>query len=115
MLENELPEGVADVLNKRGTDSVREVLEERGKVHGKISENSKVSQELYRSVLEGWLRCKQAGMTPVENECLHMICHKLARFVTGDHEHRDHMDDVAGYATLLADHIEKEKWGGSDD
>ena len=110
--ENELPEGVADVLNKRGTDSVREVLEERGKVHGRIQDNARLTCILYDTVGSAWDSVKSVPLSSTERLCLHMICHKLARFTTGDHENSDHLVDLMGYSQLLIDHIENEKWKG---
>ena len=120
MLENELkdpelPKGAIDVLNKRTTDRIGETLAERGHVHGNIENGANVTYILYNELLAGWEDAKpDVRMGAVERQCLYYICGKLARFVVGDHEHRDHLDDVCGYATLLADHIEKHKWGGSE-
>jgi hypothetical protein len=31
-----------------------------------------------------------------------MIAHKIGRIIAGDPDFRDHWDDLAGYATLIA-------------
>lgn len=38
---------------------------------------------------------------------LDMIAVKLARIVAGDHYHEDHWRDIAGYASLVGDRIER--------
>jgi len=35
-------------------------------------------------------------------EGLHMVFHKLGRIAAGCATHKDHWDDIAGYATLVS-------------
>ena len=80
---------------------VGDILEERAKTHGYFSRQARISVFL-KSVLHNpgeW------HPSAVQQEALEMILHKVARIVAGDPNHRDHWDDIAGYATLVADRI----------
>jgi hypothetical protein len=46
-------------------------------------------------------------MTDQQKHAVYMVAHKLARIVCGDPAEPDHWDDIAGYATLVADRIRK--------
>lgn len=82
-----------------------ETLKERRSTHGDIVLMSGLTQTLQRDLHDAWKRAKPTiHMDDTTRECLHMVCHKLARFTVGDHEHRDHLDDVIGYSTRLADY-----------
>lgn len=41
-------------------------------------------------------------------EALEMIAHKIARICNGDPNYADNWVDIAGYATLVANRLEKE-------
>jgi len=41
-------------------------------------------------------------------EALDVICGKIARIIAGDPYHSDHWRDIAGYATLIQNILEKE-------
>lgn len=74
------------------------LLSDRGKTHGQYFRQAAVTQmqrELFRSCTEGW-----AKLTPVQKDALEMISVKISRILTGDPNHKDHWDDIAGYATL---------------
>lgn len=78
-----------------------DTLSERGTTHGDFTDNSRVSQEL-----KAILHCENANLTDVQREAIDMICHKLARIVCGNPNHKDHWHDIAGYAKLVEDRIE---------
>lgn len=71
----------------------------RGPVHGNFAEGATITQ--------GVLALFQGGsswpkMSAAKKETVHMIVHKLHRIVTGNPEHKDHWDDIGGYAQLGA-------------
>jgi len=75
------------------------LLGERGKTHGVYAEQATLTQR-HRAILRntiGWGR-----LTDVQRDALEMISVKISRIITGDHNHRDHWEDIAGYATLAA-------------
>ena len=43
-----------------------------------------------------------------QREALEMIAHKIARILNGDPNYADNWIDIAGYATLVANRLEKE-------
>lgn len=80
-------------------------LEERGSTYGEFIHNASTSQQLKTAL---WFRMN-SGHYPFDvMEALEMICHKMARIVNGDPNHLDSWVDIAGYATLVAQRIERE-------
>ena len=84
------------------SDATAELLAERGKTHGLFSEHALITQTLKGTMHEAvnWDRC-----TLSQRESLEMIVHKIGRILAGDPNHKDHWDDIAGYARLVADQI----------
>lgn len=84
-------------------DDIDAILEERGKQHGDFTVNASISQELKavaQSDVGGY-----SSMRPVQREAIDMILHKISRILAGNPDHRDHWDDIAGYAKLASDRI----------
>lgn len=81
--------------------SVGEVLEERRYAHGDFKLQATVAQELVNVINEHL----DKKLSPEQHEALHMICSKVSRIVAGNENCRDHWVDIAGYATLIADHL----------
>jgi hypothetical protein len=77
-----------------------ELIEEKAKTHGDFTDQAQMAQGL-KSVLHASRRWD--GMTAVQREAAEMILHKLARACSGDPWARDHWQDIAGYATMVAD------------
>lgn len=79
--------------------NVEEILAEREKVHGSFFSHAKMAQDL-----KFVLRTSHNGpkLSAVQREGLEMILHKVARILNGNPNHKDHWDDIAGYATLVA-------------
>ena len=48
-----------------------------------------------------------AKLEQTQRESLDMIAHKIGRILAGDPDFRDHWDDIAGYAKLVADKCSK--------
>ena len=83
-------------------DKVKTILEERPSKHGEFTENSRATWEIMRA-LQG--ERNWATMSDQHKHSLYMIAHKMARIACGDPAEADHWDDIAGYATLVADRI----------
>ena len=79
--------------------NTEELLADRSKTHGSFVENAEVSQALKHTVEASPL---WPGCSAVQKEALHNICQKMSRILTGDPNHRDSWDDIAGYATLAS-------------
>lgn len=72
------------------------LIAERRQTHGNWPETAQVAQKLKAlAAREG-----RVPLTPAQREALDMILTKVARIVCGDPGHRDHWDDIAGYAAL---------------
>jgi hypothetical protein len=81
---------------------VKDILAERGKVHGDFSDHARFAQSLKRiaQTSPNW-----NALANVQTEALEMILHKVARILAGDPNHADHWDDIAGYATLVSERL----------
>lgn len=81
-----------------------ELLTERAKTHGSYVDHACITQELKDRMFDqkGWER-----LNSCQRETLHMIAHKIGRILAGDPNFRDHWDDIAGYAKLVADQCQK--------
>lgn len=81
------------------TDDVNKILSERGGTHGDFSTNTRIMQVIKRE-----MRCepKWDVLKDHQAEALDMIAHKIGRILAGDPNFKDHWDDIAGYAVLVA-------------
>jgi hypothetical protein len=79
-----------------------ELLAERGKTHGDFTYHAQVTQELKKSMqsMNQWDK-----LSEVQREALEMIVHKIGRILAGNSDHKDHWDDIAGYAKLVSDRL----------
>lgn len=84
--------------------NIEAILDERKKTHGDFAVHSQVSQNLKACLFyrKGWM-----NLSPMQRESLEMICHKIGRIMAGDPNHADHWQDIAGYATLVVNYLEK--------
>jgi hypothetical protein len=78
--------------------TIQKTLKERQKTHGNFQTHAQISQEL-KAVL--WKHDFQE-LEADQVEALEMICHKIARILNGNPNHKDHWHDIAGYAELIA-------------
>ena len=84
------------------TQSIDEILAERKTQHGDFTDHARVTRNLKAMVQNE----KNYGLlTSVQHEAIEMILHKIGRVVAGNPNHRDHWDDMAGYAKLVSDRI----------
>lgn len=97
-----LPGARAHCTEKAGIDAI---LAEREKTHGSFSVHANCTQSL-EDTFYGFLG--KHCFTAVMQEGLHMIFHKLGRIAAGCATHKDHWDDIAGYATLVSRSLEGE-------
>lgn len=86
------------------TQTTDDLLVERGKTHGEYSEHARCTQAIMDAIQRerNW-----SSLPPEIREALHMIAHKIGRVATGDPYVADHFDDIAGYARLVSQRIEK--------
>ena len=76
-------------------EELQNMLKTRRETHGDFEEFSEVAQSLKNEMRDtvGWAKLNNS-----QREALDMIAHKIARILTGDPSHKDHWDDIAGYA-----------------
>lgn len=83
--------------------NVEDILAEREKTHGDYEVHASCTQALKRVVFNSLRRSgREVRISATQQEALDMICHKIGRIVAGDPNHKDHWDDIAGYATLVS-------------
>lgn len=75
------------------------ILTARGAVHGEFSDHARVTQNLKVQMRysPNW-----DDLPDEHTEALEMIQHKIGRILVGDCNHKDHWDDIAGYAMLVS-------------
>lgn len=79
-------------------DAVDAVLDTRQSTYGSFADNALTAQRL-KAVLrtqEGWYR-----LSPVQQESIEMIMHKISRLVNGDPTYIDTVVDISGYNELM--------------
>jgi hypothetical protein len=83
--------------------STEALVASREETHGWFTDTSYVAQSL-KSVLFGD-DSLATDLTPLQREGLDMICSKISRIMAGDPNFKDHWDDIAGYAKMVADQL----------
>ena len=80
----------------------KELLAQRQTTHGDFSDHARITQDLKLVMQEepSYLKLSQ-----VQREALEMIQHKVGRILAGNPDHKDHWDDIAGYAKLVSDRL----------
>lgn len=84
--------------------AIESTLTERGKRYGSFDGHAMITQMVKRSMdgHPGWLR-----LTDDQREALEMIAHKIGRIINGDPNYADSWHDIAGYAKLVEDRLNK--------
>ena len=81
-------------------DDTTALLTERGKTHGDFTNHATTTQFLKATMHDSsdW-----SMLSYVQKEALEMIAHKIGRILAGNPNHKDHWNDIAGYARLVAE------------
>ena len=88
------------------TSDIKEILAQRGGEYGSFANNALVTETLVQ-ILRQWPGWTQ--MEPIQREALRMICHKMARLVCGNPNSVDGFADIAGYAQLVVNFLQKDE------
>ena len=82
------------------------ILKEREVTHGDFEMKAMFIQEIMENIsgLYAW-----EDMPADQKEAIHMILVKLSRILYGNPNHKDHWDDIAGYATLVSERLTNSK------
>jgi hypothetical protein len=86
------------------TTNINEMLAGREARYGSFEGHANISQTIKDDIRNhpGWER-----LVSDQREALEMISHKIARIINGDPNYADNWIDIAGYATLVANRLEK--------
>jgi uncharacterized protein DUF6378 len=79
-----------------------ELLLIRGQTHGDFTSHAEIAMGL-KEVMEDQPNWKR--LSNVQKQALHMIQDKIGRILAGNPDHKDHWDDIAGYAKLVSDRL----------
>jgi hypothetical protein len=83
--------------------AVEDTLEERGTRYGNYLKQTEISNDLRTRMMNtpGW-----ETMEVDMEDALTMISVKISRILNGDPFYSDNWQDIAGYATLVADRLD---------
>lgn len=81
---------------------IKDVLRERGSVHGEFADNAYLAQKLKDAVRSS---ARWGSMTAVQREAVDNTLQKIARLCSGDPNYVDHWVDIIGYNTLAKDRL----------
>ena len=94
----------------KSTTDVSSLLSERGTRYGEFMSHARITQAFKLTSAE-YLRRSNVILAPDQKEALDMIFHKIGRIINGDPNYADSWIDIAGYAKLVSDRLEKEQGG----
>lgn len=83
-----------------------EMLKQRGNRYGSFVGHAKVTQGL-KELIRMHLEQRDKALSDDQQEAMDMICHKIGRIINGDADYFDSWKDIAGYAQLVSDRLEK--------
>lgn len=88
-----------------GGDETEALITERGSRYGKFKDGADIMQSLKDTMrdVDGW-----NNLTASQKEALDMIQHKIGRILNGDPTYDDSWKDIAGYATLIVNELNRE-------
>lgn len=92
---------------------ISDIIEARDTKYGDFADQSVISQEIQNAIVKGFMM-RGDGMNlndipPYMLEVLTMLSTKISRVVNGDPFYEDNWVDIAGYAQLVVNQLNKEK------
>lgn len=104
-LEKQMAELISPITRNGAGKTVKteDLLAERATTHGDYGNHARITQNLKVTLYSHYTD----KHTVAAREALEMIAHKIGRILAGDPDFRDHWDDIAGYAKLVADRCTK--------
>ena len=81
------------------TNPLLAILQQRQKVHGDFSDDAEMAQAIKELLRKGrnW-----HSLNAMQREVFEQMATKMGRILSGDPNHKDHWDDLAGYPTLIS-------------
>lgn len=94
-------------------DDIQQTLDERGDRYGDWKNHAQISQDIQNAIAKGWfMRGDGQYLNEVPAymlESLVMIANKIGRIINGDPYYDDSWRDIAGYATLVVEELNKKE------
>ena len=84
--------------------TIEKILAEREKTHGDFRTHAAITDAIKYHMHNS---SKWSYLSPMQREALDMTAHKIGRILAGDPGHKDHWDDIAGYAKLVSMRIKE--------
>ena len=81
-----------------------EILEQRGSRYGKFAHNAAISQDL-KCNMRRHPYSRYNELAADQQEALDQFACKISRLLVGDADYADNWDDIAGFATLVANRL----------
>ena len=81
---------------------IDDILDERGANYGSFVSHAEISDSIKEIIFT-----VPADLKPYQSEALSMIVHKIARIVNGNPDYVDSWQDIAGYAQLVVNELER--------
>ena len=89
--------------------SIDQILQQRGTRYGDFETHAEHTQAI-KTLLQTLMGSqKWTSLADEQKEALEMIAHKLGRITNGDPNYDDSWRDIAGYAQLVANRLNKDK------
>jgi len=89
---------------------INRILQDRGSNYGNYLQQAKISSSL-SDLIDTHCRDRGTVLDADMRDALRMICVKVSRVVNGNPRYSDNWADIAGYAKLVADRLEREERG----
>ena len=86
----------------------RSLLKERGTRYGDYLQQTIIIENIMAQVYEAGYGQAYRELQPDQKDAIRMIVVKLSRILNGDPNYLDNWQDIAGYATLVAERLERE-------
>lgn len=88
--------------------TVGQILADREGQYGNFAAQAEITFQL-KQVIASHLNLRQKALTFDQLYALEMICAKVARVINGNPNYLDNWDDIAGYATLVANRLRSQQ------
>ena len=91
-------------------DNITDILRERGTRYGVFMGQARIAQSIHMVLDQAMLMTGKTrfDFAPDQLEAINMIVNKIGRIYNGDPHYSDSWRDIAGYATLVADRLDKD-------
>ena len=108
--QEEQDKAISQIKQAIAKYNIQDTLSERGSRYGSFDGHADITQRLKHDMVFA-PTSKWITLTAEQKESLEMIAHKIGRILNGDPNYIDSWVDIAGYAQLVVNILEK-KYSG---